>query len=116
FQPPDLERAAPRLARLLSLSAAEFAEFFAGSPDLRLKYERLLRNACLAAGNSGEATLLPALQALLESASPLVRASAAWAVARLAGGAARPTLRAALARERDAECAADLSQTLAALG
>ncbi len=116
FQPPDLERAAPRLARLLSLSAAEFAEFFAGSPVLRLKHERLLRNACLAAGNSGEATLLPALQALIESESPLVRASAAWAVARLAGGAARPTLQAALARERDAECAADLSQTLAALG
>lgn len=82
---------------------------------MRLKHERLLRNACLAAGNSGAAALLPALQALLESASPLVRASAAWAVARLAGEAARPILQAARARERDAECAADLSQTLAAL-
>jgi epoxyqueuosine reductase len=115
FQPPDLERAAPRLARLLSMSAAEFAEFFAKSPVLRLKHERLLRNACIAAGNSGDIALIPFLQPLIESDSPLVRAHAAWAIARLTGSAARPTLQAALDRESDAECAADLSATLVAL-
>ncbi|PJF42980.1 MAG: tRNA epoxyqueuosine(34) reductase QueG [Candidatus Thermofonsia Clade 1 bacterium] len=115
FQLRDIERAAPRLARLLSLSAAEFAAFFAGSPILRLKHERLLRNACIAAGNSGDASLLPHLHALLESASPLVRAHAAWAVARLAGRAAREALQAALARETDAECATEIETTLADL-
>jgi epoxyqueuosine reductase len=83
---------------------------------LRLKHERLLRNACLAAGNSADLTLLPPLYELLASDSPLVRAHAAWAIARLAGATARQTLRAALRRETDAECAADLSATLAELG
>lgn len=115
FQPPDVERAAPRLARLLRMSAAEFTEFFAGSPVLRLKHERMLRNACLAAGNSNDASFVPLLVDLLESASPLVRAHAAWAIARLAGTAARETLRAALQRETDAECAAEISATLADL-
>jgi epoxyqueuosine reductase len=115
FQPPELERAAPRLARLLRLSAAEFAEFFAGSPVLRLRHERLLRNACLAAGNSADVTLLPSLHELLADDSPLVRAHAAWAIARLAGATARETLHTALRRETDAECAADLSATLDAL-
>ncbi len=115
FHPPDLERAVPRLARLLHMSAAEFAEFFAGSPVLRLKHTRLLRNACIAAGNSGDAALVSPLQALLENESPLVRAHAAWALARLQGCSARAELQAALARETDPECAADLSATLAAL-
>ncbi|MCS6872551.1 MAG: tRNA epoxyqueuosine(34) reductase QueG [Anaerolineae bacterium] len=115
FRPPDHERAAPRLERLLRMNAAEFAEFFAGSPVLRLKHERLLRNACIAAGNSNALELLPLVQELMHSASPLVRAHAAWAMACLIGKSARSALESMLACETDAECAADLQATLTTL-
>jgi epoxyqueuosine reductase len=45
-----------------------------------------LRNVLVAAGNSGDATLLPQVRALLDDASPLVRGMAVWALARLAAG------------------------------
>jgi epoxyqueuosine reductase len=43
----------PRLEWLLGLSEDEFREFFRGSPVKRTKWRGLLRNACIAAGNSG---------------------------------------------------------------
>lgn len=116
FHPPDFERAVPPLLRLLQMSDAEFAAFFEGSPILRLKRARLLRNACVAAGNWRDVRALPPLHDLLEDASPVVRAHAAWAVARIAGGAARDVLRAVLSREADAECATEISKVLADLG
>ena len=42
------------------------------------------RNALIAAGNSGDAGLLPAVERLLSDPSPLVRAMAVWALKRLA--------------------------------
>jgi epoxyqueuosine reductase len=42
-----------------------------------------VRNALIAAGNSGDRSLLPAVEALLADASPLVRAMAVWALCRL---------------------------------
>ena len=42
------------------------------------------RNALIAAGNSGDAGLLPAIERLLADASPLVRAMAVWALKQLA--------------------------------
>ena len=45
----------------------------------------------IAAGNSGDAALVPLVEARLEDASPLVRAMAVWALSRL-GAAALPGL------------------------
>lgn len=84
FFPASPDRAAPPLAEVLALNEAGFAKRFGGSPIERIGLERLLRNACVAAGNSGRRELLPALQALQAQASPLVREHAAWALARLA--------------------------------
>src|SRR5437764_720862 len=42
----------PRLERLLTLRGADFAELFRGSPLKRAKWRGLVRNACIAAGNS----------------------------------------------------------------
>ncbi|HEY1017087.1 MAG TPA: tRNA epoxyqueuosine(34) reductase QueG, partial [Herpetosiphonaceae bacterium] len=50
FFPVDPDRAAPPLLDLLLLDEAGFAARFGGSPVSRLKRERLLRNACVAAG------------------------------------------------------------------
>jgi epoxyqueuosine reductase len=83
-----LDRVAPPLAELLALDDAAFRARFRGTPLLRAKRRGLVRNACVAAGNSGDVSLIPALTPLLADAEPLVREHAAWALARLAGGGA----------------------------
>jgi epoxyqueuosine reductase len=47
-----------------------------------------VRNCLIAAGNSGDMTLLPRVIALLSDGSPLVRGMAVWALRELAGAAA----------------------------
>src|SRR5690606_4227420 len=83
FLPDDADRAAPRLLDLLALDDAAFAARYAGSPILRIKRERLVRNACVAVGNWGSDAAIPALERLLTDASPLVRGHAAWALGRI---------------------------------
>jgi epoxyqueuosine reductase len=84
FYPPDLNRAAPPLAELLALDEAAFAVRFDGSPVKRIGRDRLVRNACVAAGNSGLLDFLPILAALAnDDPSALVREHAAWAAERL---------------------------------
>ncbi|MEK7270631.1 MAG: hypothetical protein AAB215_06800 [Planctomycetota bacterium] len=79
---PDLT--APPLHDLLSLDREAFLTRFADTPVLRAGYERFLRNACVAAGNSGDRTLLPALERAA-AVSALVREHAEWAVRRIRG-------------------------------
>jgi epoxyqueuosine reductase len=75
---------APPLAELLGLDDAGFRRRFAGTAIKRTGRDRIVRNALIAAGNSGDAGLLPAVERLLSDASPLVRAMAVWALKRLA--------------------------------
>jgi len=75
---------APRLAELAALDDAAFRAMFAGSPVKRVGRDRFIRNVLIAIGNSGAPELLPAATARLGDASPLVRAMAVWALARLA--------------------------------
>ncbi len=85
FYPIEIDRAAPPLTDLLALDDAAFQVRFAGTPIARIRRERLVRNACVAAGNSGLAEFTPVLERLAASdGSPLVREHAAWALARLA--------------------------------
>jgi epoxyqueuosine reductase len=74
----------PPLAELLLLDDAAFRARFRGTPIKRTGRDRFLRNALIAAGNSGDVSLVPPVEARLDDASPLVRAMAAWALARLA--------------------------------
>ena len=90
----DLE--APPLERLLRLDDHGFRALFAGSPVKRIGRDRFLRNVLIAAGNSGDAALLPCCLALTVDPSALVRGAAAWAVWRLA----EPPRAAAVARAR----------------
>jgi epoxyqueuosine reductase len=76
--------ASPPLDELLALDDRQFRSRFAGSPVKRTGRDRVVRNALIAAGNSGDVALIPALQRLLDDASPLVRAMAVWALRRLA--------------------------------
>ncbi len=88
------------LREILELTPARFAEVFRRTPIKRLKLAGLLRNACVVAGNSGDASLVPALVRLASTpAPPLVRAHAVWAVRRLGG---ETLLESARAAETDA--------------
>jgi len=90
------------LRELLELTPARFAEVFRQTAIKRLKLPGLLRNACVAAGNSGDATLLPALAKLASHDSAMVRAHAVWAVRKLADGEATRLLANARSRETEA--------------
>ncbi len=87
------------LAELLELTPERFAAVFQRTPIKRLKLPGLLRNACVVAGNSGDAALLPHLVRLAAHERALVRVHAVWAVHRLGGG---ERLAAARAAETDA--------------
>ncbi|MGO9174166.1 MAG: tRNA epoxyqueuosine(34) reductase QueG [Rhodomicrobium sp.] len=84
----------PPLAELLSLDDAAFRTRFRGSPIKRIGRDRFIRNALVAAGNSGDLALLESVLPLLEDVSPLVRGMAVWAARRLAGQEAAADLRA----------------------
>ena len=88
---PELTR--NRLADLAALDDGGFRRIFAGSAVKRLGRDRFVRNVLIAIGNSADAALAPAAGALLDDASPLVRAMAVWALGRLLDPAAFATLR-----------------------
>lgn len=73
----------PQLTALLGLDDAAFRTFFSGSPIKRIGRDRFIRNVLIAAGNSGDGTLLGQARGLLADPSPLVRGAAVWAISRL---------------------------------
>ena len=77
----------PPLAELLLLDDAAFRKRFAGTPIKRTGRDRFLRNVLIAAGNSGDLSLLPQVMSLLGDHSALVRAMAVWALKELGGPA-----------------------------
>ncbi|MBI5930775.1 MAG: tRNA epoxyqueuosine(34) reductase QueG [Chloroflexi bacterium] len=84
FFPVIADQIAPSLFDLLALTEDTFRERFAQSPILRIGRARLVRNACVAAGNSGQGGFLEILQGLANhDESPLVREHAAWAIRQL---------------------------------
>ena len=109
FIPSDLDRAAPPLLNLLSLDEAQFTYRFSGSPIQRIKRDRLVRNACVAAGNWGSEPVVPALERLLDDASPLVRGHAAWALGNIG---ALSALQAHYNRETDPQAREEIALAL----
>jgi len=83
---------APELEWLASLSEADFREMFRGSAMRRAKWQGLVRNACVALGNSGvqagtpaHARIVARLEALAASGDALMAEHARWALAQLRG-------------------------------
>lgn len=80
----------PRLEWLVQLSEAEFRELFRGSPIKRTKWRGLVRNACIALGNSGlgrgtaaHARITGLLRQLAALPEQVVAESARWALSRI---------------------------------
>jgi epoxyqueuosine reductase len=77
----DLQQ--PDLIELLQLDEAGFKSRFAGTPILRAKRRGLLRNVCVALGNVGDASALPALEKATHDPEPLIAEHAQWAIERI---------------------------------
>jgi epoxyqueuosine reductase len=80
---------APDMIELLGLDDAAFKKRFAGSPILRGKRRGLLRNVCVALGNSGDKRALPALEKAAADPEPLIAEHARWAIGRLTAAKAQ---------------------------
>ena len=78
-----VETTLPPLVDLLTLDEAGFRQKFAGTPVRRAGYARFMRNVLVAVGNSGDATLMVAVQSYLDHADPMVRGMAIWAAHQL---------------------------------
>jgi epoxyqueuosine reductase len=122
--PRTADAGTPVLTELLQLTQEEFSRRYRASPIKRAKRRGLLRNVCVAMGNSGDPAALGALLPALAHEEPLVRGHAAWAVEVLAASLApcdprRATasagVAAALQSEADPWVRAELEAARAAL-
>jgi epoxyqueuosine reductase len=75
--------AAPDLIEFLALDETAFKTRFANTPILRAKRRGFLRNVCVALGNIGDRSALPALQRARSDAEPLIGEHAAWAIGEI---------------------------------
>ena len=108
---------APALLPLLDLTDEGFAERFRNSPIRRAKRVGLQRNVCVALGNIGDPSAVPALARVLSGAAePVLRGHAAWALGRIGGQAAVDALRTALVAGDAPEVATEIEAALAAAG
>ena len=77
----DLEQ--PQLIELLQLDDAGFRTKFAGTPLLRTKRRGLLRNVCVALGNTGDDSAIPYLEKAAGDKEPLIAEHARWAIEQI---------------------------------
>ncbi len=81
---PRAEFARPALTDLLGLDDAAFRTMFAGSPIKRIGRDRMIRNCLVAAGNSGDPSLLSSIAPHRSDPNPVVAEAARWATDQLA--------------------------------
>lgn len=67
----------------LDLNDEQFREMFRHSPIKRIKRHGLLRNVCVALGNVGDESDLPALRRAGHDVEPLIAEHAQWAIDRI---------------------------------
>src|SRR5882724_10173046 len=71
------------LREYLELSDAEFRAFFRNSPIKRIKRRGFLRNVCVALGNAGDISDIPALERAARDQEPLIAEHAEWAIQQI---------------------------------
>jgi epoxyqueuosine reductase len=80
---PQPAQVHPSLAELAQLTPAAFKHRFRATALERTRRRGVLRNVCVAMGNSGNADFIPLLETLCEDDEELIREHAAWALAQL---------------------------------
>ena len=107
------ETVGPPLADLLLLDDTAFRQRFAGTPIRRTGLARFLRNTLIAAGNSGDPTLVPLVEPLLTHDEPLVRGAVVWAISQLVSADRMAALAASMrTRETDAAVREEWSEAI----
>jgi epoxyqueuosine reductase len=71
------------LREYLNLTDAEFRALFRKSPIGRIKRRGFLRNVCVALGNVGDQSDLPALERAAADPEPLIAEHAGWAIQQI---------------------------------
>jgi epoxyqueuosine reductase len=71
------------LREYLDLTDTEFRALFKNSPIKRIKRRGFLRNVCVALGNVGHPSDLPALERAAADPEPLIAEHAAWAIQQI---------------------------------
>ncbi|MGI9061313.1 MAG: tRNA epoxyqueuosine(34) reductase QueG [Ktedonobacteraceae bacterium] len=112
FKPRADVGSSPELIPLLSLTEEQFRERFRLSPIRRTKRRGLLRNVCVALGNSGDQRAVPALITALHDNEPLIRGHAAWALGQLGGTSVHEALQEALQNEHEEEVQKEIQYAL----
>ena len=79
------------LIEWLGMDEARFKIRFAGTPMARAKRRGLLRNVCVALGNTAGPDALPALAKAAADPEPLIAEHARWAISELERRATRPS-------------------------
>ena len=83
FAPSQGAGAWVSVAEVLACDEASFRATWGHTPLSRSKRRGLVRNACVVAGNGGDASLVNTLVPLLDDAEPIVRGHALWALNQL---------------------------------
>ncbi len=112
FHPRKAVGGNPELIPLLALTEEQFRERFRRSPIKRTKRRGLLRNVCVALGNSGDARAIPALIDALRDEEPLIRGHAAWALGQIGGEEAIQALRLTEKTEEEHEVRKEIAYAL----
>lgn len=86
-----IARPLPPLPHLLTLTREDFDALFAGSPIRRARWEGFLRNVCVALGNTGLPSDIPALESIAASAPQPVPEHATWAIERIRAKGPNPS-------------------------
>ena len=73
------------LREYLELNDTEFRALFGKSPIKRIKRRGFLRNVCVALGNVGDPSDLPALERAAADPEPLIAEHAEWAIQQIHG-------------------------------
>jgi len=98
---------------LLSLNETDFRERFHRTPLARPGRGGLLRNAAIAAGNSGDLRFIPVLTAALQDELELIRGAAAWALGQLGHQASISSLEEQLDLETSQQVQSEIRDALA---
>lgn len=108
FYPINQQTIAPYLSDLLSVTDETFKAIYGDSPIYRIRRKRLVRNACIAVGNSHDAQFIPYIIQLLYDQEPIIRGHASWALWQLMGNSAIKQLSNLYDRENDVDVRAEI--------
>jgi epoxyqueuosine reductase len=113
---PDPEKVKPLLKPLLTMSNREFKETFGRMSGSWRGKKPIQRNAILALAHFKDETAVSDLITLLrQDPRPVIRGTAAWALGKIGGQAAREALLAAKARETEPDVQREIEKGLALL-